>query len=61
MQERSDYEGTYSIAARPNLSENELAEVLPAEAEASISDLWVKEGYVAANVAEKLIKVSGRR
>ncbi len=58
MQERSEYEGKYSIQARPSLTDAELASALPDEAEASVLDVWVKEGLVAADVAEKLIKVS---
>jgi len=59
MQERSEYEGEHSIAARPDLTDAELVRALPDEAEASLLDVWNKEGLVADGVGQKLIKVAG--
>ena len=58
MQERSEYEGEHSIAAGPQFTDAELADALPAEAEASVLDVWLKEGLVAEDVAQKLIRVA---
>lgn len=61
MQERTDYEGEFSIAARPRIDAEEMAERLPKEAEAALRRLWKVEGLVGEATAEKLLAVSRLR
>lgn len=61
MQQRSEYQGEYAVADAQEIDAPTLAQRLPLEAEAAMRDVWSKEGYVADDVAEKLIAVSRLR
>ena len=61
LQERYQYEGDHAVAANPDADGAALADLLPAEAEATLRHVWSKEDLVPDATAETLIRVSRLR
>lgn len=61
LQERTGYEGEYSIADHADVDAAELIERLPLEAEATLRNVWAVEELVSEKRAETLIKISRLR
>lgn len=61
LQERTGYEGEYSIADHADVDAAELAQRLPHEAEATLRNVWAVEDMVPEARAETLIKISRLR
>ncbi len=61
LQERTGYEGEYSIAEHADVDAAELAQRLPLEAEATLRNVWVVEDMVPEARADTLIKISRLR
>ena len=61
LQERTGYEGEYSIAGHADVDAAELAQRLPLEAEATLRNVWAVEDMVPEARAETLIKISRLR
>lgn len=58
LQAQIGYAGDFTIADRPAPAQAELAERLPAEAEATFCHLWNVEGYLPEETAQLLLRAS---
>ena len=61
MQAEADFAGPYAIAGQPRLSESEIVERLPLEAEATLRRVWSAQELVSEATSELLIRASRLR